>query len=229
MIFRTHSITGVIYCEMLLADLKLRERDFISATHIFQDCLNRSWGTENQVATFCLERLADRVRWPFIECAFTWPVVYFGHAQKSKEKLAFYKALLFLGNVFISQGDDETAKSLFTVALEGFTCMDVHCSRARCILHLGDLARKKGDLLLATELWTTARPLFKQSSQGNSVAQIDRRLAELHGHGKKGLDQLPKLCPPKTIFQQYSEEDKSRNEKATAGASLPSFVALSGK
>jgi hypothetical protein len=57
-------------------------------------------------------------------------VIDLAFAQKSKDKLAPHTPLLFLGEVFISQGADDTAHTLFTVALEGFNCMDVHCNRA---------------------------------------------------------------------------------------------------
>ena len=57
--------------------------------------------------------------------------------------------------------------------------MDVHCSRADCMLQLGDLAKKHGNLARATALWGEARPLFKRSLQEKSVIQIDARLADL--------------------------------------------------
>ncbi|KAJ7754800.1 hypothetical protein B0H16DRAFT_1722506 [Mycena metata] len=87
----------------------------------------------------------------------------------SKEKLAFYKALLFIGDLFIDV-DEVTAENLFIVALEGFTFMDVHRSRAQCMLLLGDLAQKKAEITKAVELWTTARPLFERSLQAKDVA-----------------------------------------------------------
>jgi hypothetical protein len=114
---------------------------------------NLAWGKENQIVSFCLERLANVKCWDGTEWTSTWTVIYFAHAQKSKEKLALNKALLFLGDVFISAKDEDTADSLFTVALEGFTYMDVHHSRAQCMLRLGDLANSREDHSKATELW----------------------------------------------------------------------------
>jgi hypothetical protein len=71
--------------------------------------------------TFCLERLADTRRRHTLGCALTWPAVFLSHEQKSREKLAVHKALLYLGDLFIAHGDDGTAHTLFTVALHGFT------------------------------------------------------------------------------------------------------------
>jgi hypothetical protein len=107
----------------------------------------------------------------------SWTTVFFVHSLKSKEKLGINKALEFFGDVFLSQGDEHTGINLFTVALEGFTYMDVHCSRAECMVRLGDISKGQGDLLKAVKLWMTARPLFEQSSQAKQVDNIDQRLA----------------------------------------------------
>ncbi|KAJ6552312.1 hypothetical protein DFH09DRAFT_1086089 [Mycena vulgaris] len=89
-------------------------------------------------------------------------------------------ALQFLGDVFAVWGDRDTAVSLFTVALEGFTQMDVHRSRAECMLRLGDILKQEGDMAKAVELWQTARPLFERSSQTKQISLIDDRLSGIH-------------------------------------------------
>jgi hypothetical protein len=67
------------------------------------------------------------------------------YAKQSKDKLALQKALLFLGDAAISQGDNtaDTALRVFTVALEGFIFIDFHYRRAQCLFRLGDLASKQ--------------------------------------------------------------------------------------
>jgi hypothetical protein len=55
--------------------------------------------------------------------------------------------------------------------------MDVHCSRAECMLKLGDISKNRGDLPKAMELWDTARPLFEYSLQAQQVENIDCRFA----------------------------------------------------
>jgi predicted kinase len=88
--------------------------------------------------------------------------------------------------MFLMQNDEDTAISLFTVALEGFTYMDVHCSRAECMLRLGDISKSHGDQLKAVELWTPTRALFERSSQAKQVRCVDKRLA---GIGSDVLEQ----------------------------------------
>ncbi|KAJ7891732.1 hypothetical protein B0H13DRAFT_1887048 [Mycena leptocephala] len=108
---------------------------------------------------------------------------------KCKQKFELHKALQFLGDVFHAQGDQDTAISLFTVALDGFTCMDVHRSRAECMVRLGDISKLNGDELKAVELWQTARPLFERSSQGKQFAHLDEKLADLNDNQSQEVQQ----------------------------------------
>jgi tetratricopeptide (TPR) repeat protein len=165
-------------CDMVLADLHLRKSNTSSASTLFLKSLHLSWGMDTEITSYCLERLADESQWGGDNSVQShWPMVYLGFAQRSKQKLALHKALLLLGDVFISDKDEETAYNLYDVALEGFTYMDVHCSCAQSMLRLGDLAHKRGDISKATEFWKAARPLFEQSLQAKEVDQINARVA----------------------------------------------------
>ncbi|KAJ7131102.1 hypothetical protein C8R44DRAFT_731370 [Mycena epipterygia] len=179
-IYRTLGLAReVTHCETILADLYLREGEEMVAKTLFQQCLNYVWGNDNEAISYCLERLADIGRWTSTkdDLLSRWPAIYLGHAQKTEEKMAVYKALRFLGDVFLSEGDAYTAHNLFVVALDGFTYMDIHRSRGDCMLRLGDIAKHRGDLVKAAELWTDARPLFECSLQTKEIANIDTRLA----------------------------------------------------
>jgi hypothetical protein len=170
---------GLTWCKIVSADLKL---NIPSAEQILMNGLNLAWGKQTDAMSFCLERFADRSRWCVAEPTSTWPIVYLAHAEQSKDKLALHKALLFLGDQLISEGDDDTAHNLFMVSLEGFVWMDVHQGRGQSLLRLGDLANRRGNFSNATELSTAARPLFERSFQAKDVAQIDARLADLDDH-----------------------------------------------
>jgi hypothetical protein len=107
----------------------------------------------------------------------------------SKNKLAVYKALQFLADSFLAEGDQVTATSLYNVALYAFTQMDVHCSRAECMLSLGDITKENGNPEKAEELWKTAQPLFELSSQMKKVASVDERLSQIaQEKSKKEID-----------------------------------------
>jgi hypothetical protein len=197
---------------MTSAALELRDQNTAWAYSKFLQCLNTPLGVDIQVDGFCLERLSDLGQWK--EAVFNqkspWPVVYLGHAWKSKDKLALNKALLSLGDMFTSNHDDATAHNLFTVALEGFTYMDVHRSRAQCMLCLGDLAKKRGDISTAIEFWKSARPLFERSLQAKDMAQIDLRLGAVEEAHQDALTMLAALHPPVQILDQLSVSNEVR-------------------
>ncbi|KAJ6555557.1 hypothetical protein DFH09DRAFT_1280335 [Mycena vulgaris] len=178
-IFRAPTILN--FCQMLLADLNLRQRDTcISITKAsIQECLKLTWQHDTQVVLYGLERVANISQWPLSDFhwAASWTVVYLGYAALKQNRLGLHKALQFLGDVFLAEGDEHTANSLFTVALEGFTYMDIHYSRAQCMLRLGDISKNSGDLVKAVELWKEARPLFERSMQKRDVSRIDTKLA----------------------------------------------------
>ncbi|KAJ7859441.1 hypothetical protein B0H13DRAFT_1901465 [Mycena leptocephala] len=179
MLFNTRGLNmEVIMCETILADLCLREGNTLEAESLLMKCIKSSTA-QPQMISYCLERLGDISRWKVPHCTSTWTTVYLVHSIKCKEKLGIYKALQFLGDIFLVYDEEETAISLFTVALEAFTWMDVHHSRAECMLRLGDILKGNDDLLKAVELWEAARSLFEKSSQAKQVKNIDERLASI--------------------------------------------------
>jgi hypothetical protein len=188
---------------MLEAEIELTEEKFEVAKAKFKESLTSLWGQDQEAELFCLGRLADIRAWPASEWYLRWPVIYCGCAYKYKDKLELHGALLFLGDVFLATNDDETATNLYIVALEGFTHMDVHRSRAQCMVRLGDLANKKGHASKAIGFWTTAGPLFEQSLQAKEVAQIDVRLSTAH---QKSLLQLTTLSAPDQSLNRETPE-----------------------
>ncbi|KAJ7480880.1 hypothetical protein FB451DRAFT_154119 [Mycena latifolia] len=207
-----HFPLGIDTCKMVLADLKLRERNFSHAKELFQASLNSQWGKDAEAVAYTMARLADVTCWPSTEIKWSssWQVVYLAHSQKSQLKVDLYKAFQFLGDGFMLQGDEDTAHSLFEVALEAFTEMDIHRSRADCMLRLGDIAKQRGDLLKAVRLWKDACPLFERSSQAKEVAKIDTRIAavdvDLLQQHKKSLQYLHTLDAPMTSLHAGFDE-----------------------
>jgi hypothetical protein len=192
----------------MLADLSLREANFLTAKTLFEGCLKASF-KQNEIMTYCLERLGDVSRWGSPSCVSNWTTVFLVQSVKQKEKLGIHKALQFLGDTFLAQNEEHTAINLFTVALEGFTHMDVHRSRAECMLQLGDISKGQGDLLKAVEFWTTARPLFEWSSQAKQVENIDQRLAgvseDVLEQHSKNLARLTELNAPSGTMDKIND------------------------
>ncbi|KAJ7457430.1 hypothetical protein FB451DRAFT_1509709 [Mycena latifolia] len=165
---------GILLCDVVIAALEVNVGDLPNAMSLFQACLKYAWGQYTDAVSYCLEELGNTTLWVAMDHpSYNWTVTFLVHSLRSKRKLEIHKALQFLGDVYLENGDKETAVSLFTVALEGFTKMDVHCSRAECMLRLGNISEIHGDLTKAAELWKTARPLFERSSQAKQVSYID--------------------------------------------------------
>jgi tetratricopeptide (TPR) repeat protein len=173
-----------VYCDTILADLYLREQDLLEAKTLFEKSLKLA-SEDGQVQSFCFEKLGNASQWGADYSMFQWTTMFLVYSVKCKQPLNVHKALQFLGDTFL-QKDEDTAIALLTVALEGFTYMDVHRSRAECMLRLGDISKSRGDMLKAVELWTTAQPLFERSSQVKQVQCVDERLA---GIGSDVLEQ----------------------------------------
>ncbi|KAJ7779634.1 hypothetical protein B0H16DRAFT_1710910 [Mycena metata] len=215
----TSAVFMTIARDTIQADLNLTEGDMSST--LFLKCLQAAWGTYSEAVSFCLEKLADTNRWEDSHHPIFWPTVYLAHSLKMKEKLGIYKALQFLGDIFLREEHEVTATSLFTLALEGFTQMDVHQSRAECMIRLGDISNKHGDFLRALEVWEQARPLFERSSQAKRIQNIDERLLGISENvkeqHKRNLDRLAELNAPVGTVEELDEdlsEDELENEEA---------------
>jgi tetratricopeptide (TPR) repeat protein len=172
-------VPDILACDMVLGLLNFREGNMLPSKTIFENCIKLSLVQNPEIISPCLEKLADVSRWTISEHETSWTILFLAHSVKSKERLEIYKALQFIGDTFLAQNDEGTALNLFTVALEGFTHMDVHQSRGECMLRLGDIAKTHHDMLKSVELWKSARPLFERSLQTKQVQQIDSRLASI--------------------------------------------------
>ncbi|KAJ7455045.1 hypothetical protein FB451DRAFT_1184378 [Mycena latifolia] len=135
-----------IHCNIELGKLHLREGEIVIAKGTLLACFKSAWGNNAQGALSCMESFANVKDWPESDFhwASGWAVIYLGYAKKLGDKIALHRALQFLGDVFQAEGDTVTSTALFTVALETFTWMDIHRSRAECMLRLGDLAKGQG-------------------------------------------------------------------------------------
>jgi hypothetical protein len=79
----------------------------------------------------------------------------------------------------MAMGDEETALHLFHTALEAGTKMDIHRLRAECMVGIGDIKLRRGDLVQAKEMWAASRPLFIRSSRMKDARLVEKRLEQL--------------------------------------------------
>jgi tetratricopeptide (TPR) repeat protein len=185
---------GLTICGALEADITLWEGHTLEAQAQFEQCLKSSFGYHPAILTYCLAQLGDMTRWGAgLNWMPSWPTVLLAHSLRSKQKLGIYKGLQFIGDIALAQDDEDTAIALFTVALEGFTEMDVHRGKAECTLRLGDICKQHKNYHEAVEYWNTARPLFERSSQVKQVENIDKRLACISEGKHRPINSFGKL------------------------------------
>ncbi|KAJ7268482.1 hypothetical protein C8J57DRAFT_1612585 [Mycena rebaudengoi] len=169
-----------VYFDYVAAELCLRDGALGTVNALFEKCFALSLDINTELALTCLERLGDlSTGMSDILTTLRWTGIFLGLALKCNNKLQTMQAFHCLGQIFSVQGDNETALSLFNVALDGFTFMDVHRWRADCMVRIGDILNNQGEVMKAVELWNAARPLFERSSQMKDIAQIDAKLAEV--------------------------------------------------
>ncbi|KAJ7629007.1 hypothetical protein FB45DRAFT_1059633 [Roridomyces roridus] len=180
-LFRTVTVpTGLAYCDMVEADLNLREGNFVAARSVLEKNFVAYYGKSSDFTMYCLERLGDPTPWGSRErVSSTWTFVFMAQAAQAGRKLELLVALRCLGDVFVSVADTRTGEYLFRVALDGFARMDIHRRRAECLQRLGDIFVARGDRVGAVEVWKEARSLFERSMQFKNVDQIDAKLGRV--------------------------------------------------
>ncbi|KAJ7446584.1 hypothetical protein FB451DRAFT_1148432 [Mycena latifolia] len=221
-LLRTRNSIVMNFCDVMQATVDAKDGGLSGAIDLFRNCVISAWEKEPQVVTYCFEKLADTGPGrPVDQISYTWRVTFLVHSLRLKQKLEIHKALQFLGDMYLAQHDVDSAMSLFTVALEGFTQMDIHRSRGECMLRLGDISKLRGDPQKAVQLWKTARPLFERSSQAKQATGIDERLAatklpESHSESLASLSHLH--APTQRSQQVYAEASQSNSglERETA-------------
>ncbi|KAJ7216416.1 hypothetical protein GGX14DRAFT_604681 [Mycena pura] len=170
---------GIDLCDIAEADLQLRLGRTAEPCQCYRRCLS-SYLAEPEFAILCLNKLADPAFCLHdLPTTFGYALALLGVGRKSQNMLAIHTSLRCLGDIFSVQGDEDTAVSLFTLALEGFMAMDVHRSRADCLVRLGESALRRGNVAKAEAAWTEAWPLYERSSQGKTLGIVDEKLASL--------------------------------------------------
>jgi predicted negative regulator of RcsB-dependent stress response len=187
---------GVSLCEYSHADLLLREGNAVVARNEYMRLLAKAHDSD-EIRCYCLAKLADPTNLVHTNMEYgRWAVVFLAYALRPQVRslLMVHQALRRLADVLTEQGADDTALSISTVALDGFTQMDVHQSRAECMRTIGNVYAHRGDLFQAREMWEGARLLFERSEQRKEVARIGEKLQML-GVVQK-MNEIPQVEPP---------------------------------
>ncbi|KAF8147629.1 hypothetical protein K438DRAFT_1779951 [Mycena galopus ATCC 62051] len=194
--------SGIFSAERLRAILRLREGDVAGGHSELRRLFacSSSYGFSGA----CLSVLASPGC--LLQSGAKIPVIFLAFAMRSslRTPTVVHDALWCFGFFQLQQDMDHAALSIFQVALEGFTWMDVHQGRAECMRMMGDIHLRRGETAKASTFWKGARPLFERSLQAKAVAEIDARLAELEKLDEAKLTQLSHLNVPTMSLQQLS-------------------------
>jgi hypothetical protein len=157
----------------------IREGLLVKAKLSLERAFALTRGNDQEISILCLNKLGDPTsKLSDTHTTFGWTLVLLAFGQTGGNTIAVYHGLRCLGDIFLAQDDDGTALSLFQVAFDGFTAMDIHRSRAVCAVRMGDIFHRLGNEQKAVELWKTARPLFVRSSQFQDAAQMNERIED---------------------------------------------------
>ncbi|KAJ7279591.1 hypothetical protein C8J57DRAFT_1221245 [Mycena rebaudengoi] len=200
------------------AELHLRDGAHTTANGMFEQCFASSLHIDMDLALLCAERLGDlSIDINSISTAFRWGGVFFSLALQCKDKCQAMQAFRCFGQIFFAEGDDEIALSLFNVALDGFTFMDIHCWRADCMVRIANILNSRGEVMKAVGLWKSARPLFEKSSQMKDIINLDAKLAEVDSavlaQYEEKLQHPSELYVPASVLEEKEiAEDEEEEE-----------------
>ncbi|KAJ7481809.1 hypothetical protein FB451DRAFT_1170954 [Mycena latifolia] len=151
-----------VFCDIAIADSFRRRGELTRAHELYNQSLTLARGQYAETTNECFQKLGDtayaRSR---MDPALEYYVLHLALSRKMEDFENTHQALRRIGDIFIFQGDKETARSLFTLCLDGFTLMDIHKARGECLFHLGDLLKNEGNVINAARCWEQALPLFE--------------------------------------------------------------------
>lgn len=167
---------GLALCDVILADLLVGQEKYEEANSLYTQRLASVRGSDAEITILCFEGLGlAAFKTNNMQVAFRNYFLYFAVTQKMQNPAAVHQALRCIGDMFVVQGDEDTAFCLYQVALDGFSLMDVHRGKGDCMIRMGDIMRKRGNVAEARDLWSAARPLFELSAQSQEVIRCEER------------------------------------------------------
>ncbi|KAJ7480806.1 hypothetical protein FB451DRAFT_1446851 [Mycena latifolia] len=169
---------GLAYCELMAAHLYLPEGKISLAREKFKKCLATFQNSRNvEGIRSCLGALLDMSsNMHYNAFTFRWAVSFLALGMASKNMLATVSALHFIGEIYAAEGNDGLALPVLSASLHGFTLMDIHHQRAKCMMQLGSIFERHGEFQRSVEWWQKARPLLESSSQVADMAKLDGML-----------------------------------------------------
>ncbi|KAF7332592.1 AAA domain-containing protein [Mycena kentingensis (nom. inval.)] len=134
----SHTTHSQQVCDRIEADVRQARFGHLGrAREIYCALLKEVLGTDAEVTNHCFQKLGENaVLRKSIGEAARFYVLHLVLSLRMPDFLNTRQALRRLGDLFLLRGDPETARSLFTVALDGFTLMGVRQAKEECAARL---------------------------------------------------------------------------------------------
>ncbi|KAJ6603598.1 hypothetical protein DFH09DRAFT_1354723 [Mycena vulgaris] len=127
--------------------------DILAAQSMFEESFSQLRSIAPEEATFCMEKLVGiSSQMGNVQDCSRWAGVYLAFSSKLGNKLETLKAHRCMGDIFVREGDDATALSIFQATLETFTAMDVHQCRGDCMARMAEIFEQLGNIDEATQI-----------------------------------------------------------------------------
>ncbi|KAJ7257706.1 hypothetical protein C8J57DRAFT_1647405 [Mycena rebaudengoi] len=168
----SHHLDAVrMQCTTLVGNIQL-------ARQTLDKCLTSAQKQKDtEITEHCLRLLAD-IQHGLSSYQETerWAVIYLAFGMTKMNRVTTTKALRCIGDLLVIDGDNDTALSLFMVALDSFTFMDIHRDRADCMIRMAAIFEQRTEIRKTVDLLQRAHPLYERSSQEKEIIKIDTKL-----------------------------------------------------
>ncbi|KAJ7282373.1 hypothetical protein C8J57DRAFT_1295223 [Mycena rebaudengoi] len=170
-IFSSRSYSrGIPVCDRILADFYVRKGRTSEARELYEKCVAVARGTNATAMGASLRKLGDiTLGLDELQSTTRWATVFLAYAKSTGNVPLVSWAFLALGNIFLRQRDDESAQTLFRVALDEFTRMDIHRGKGECMVGLADIAKRRGDQVLQMSHLAEAELMFEKSGMRTRI------------------------------------------------------------
>jgi hypothetical protein len=169
---------GILCCDTLTANIHLQQGNIQLARQTLDKCLTSAQKQKDtEITEHCLRLLAD-IQHGLSSYQETerWAVIYLAFGMTKMNRVTTTKALRCIGDLLVIDRDNDTALSLFMVALDSFTFMDIHRDRADCMIRMAAIFEQRTEIRKTVDLLQRAHPLYERSSQEKEIIKIDTKL-----------------------------------------------------
>ncbi|KAJ7699337.1 hypothetical protein B0H17DRAFT_1328325 [Mycena rosella] len=208
-LFHGNSLTAIASIDVILhvfeseaevvAALRIPRQIFTAreATQLYENCVRSFRGEDADFFFTSMMKLADITLRHDVRSTTHWATTSLAFGKTTLNPSAISWAFRLLGDIFRTDGDDETSCVLFQVALEEFNRM-------------GEFAEKRGEHIVATQHFCEARCMFLKSGMTTEAEQVPVRYNYTEKRGEDTLvgDRFPEVPRKAPMSEMVTEVER---------------------